>query len=207
MHSSPMIMISFMPNIVGLGLCTLDPLSVILTDFEEVVPLLQCNIKLNSFMVRDPCLQRRLRSKFFATALCWGTELDPMGRLIHGDGKIQSDGSNTDCSYNGNLDETAVDLDFDCDLVIASDVVYDPAGYEPLVQTLCVLLKGEYRELIPHDRSSRRSVLESSTVGTKETLATSDPQDEQVKNELVPHIHRGPICILAHRHRHPENER
>lgn len=52
------------------------------------------------------------------------------------------------------------------DVILASDVVYDPVGYEPLVLTLTDL------------------------------LTTATEKDE---------CHS--VCILAHRHRHPEDER
>lgn len=193
---------------------------MILTDFEEIVPLLKCNIDLNCFMVSDPQLQESLRSKFFATALCWGTPFDPLENIFQGDKKIKSsssssnsNSSNLDCTDGGRLlghhNNTAIHLNFDCDLVIASDVVYDPAGYEPLVQTLCGLLKGHYRELQQHDTSAV-SVLELGCIDIKDVPVTTvmrEEVDSSGKNGLTPYVHTGPICILAHRHRHPENQR
>ena len=156
-------------------------------------------------MVRDPCLQECLRSKFFATALSWGTKLDPYGRIIQEHSNVNSGSSNADCG-NGDV------LTFDCDVVIASDVVYDPAGYEPLVQTLCGLLKGYYTEFKPYSGSSGAALLQSNTAHSKEypvtsLLRTVMDQHSSGKKGLMQYVHTGPICILAHRHRHPENER
>ena len=193
---------------------------MILTDFEEIVPLLKCNIDLNCFMVSDPQLQESLRSKFFATALCWGTPFDSLENIVQGDKKIKSSSSSSNsnssnlyCTDGGRLlghhNNTAIHLNFDCDLVIASDVVYDPAGYEPLVQTLCGLLKGHYRELQQHDTSAV-SVLELGCIDIKDVPVTTvmrEEVDSSGKNGLTAYVHTGPICILAHRHRHPENQR
>lgn len=120
----------------------MGPQGVTLTDMKEVVPLITANVLLNSIVVNDPAVQTMLRYRYHAAAYCWGGAADL---------------------------ETAADQKVPYfDVILASDVVYYPEGYEPLLATLCDLLCAQ-----------------DCRAG-----ATA-----------------GPVCILAHRHRHPEDSK
>ena len=132
----------------GLGLCTLNPLSVILTDFKEVKPLLDSNIDLNCIILNNLTMQDCIRSKFSARAFSWGTTLM---KKVNIENSINNVNLNDYCedmmvmkddaeggSDGGRISDT--DSLLEVDLVIASDVVYDPAGYEPLVKSLRVII-------------------------------------------------------------------
>lgn len=125
--------------IAGVALSALYPSSVTLTDLPEVAPLSLQNMKLNSFMCKDPELAEILKTKYSSCEYIWG-EAPP------------ADPSNFD-------------------VIVASDVVYDPIGYEPLYLSLRLLLGLNTKfssEILPQDRK---------------------------------------LCILAHRHRHPEDHK
>lgn len=101
----------------------------------------------------------------------------------------------------------------DVDVVIASDVVYDPIGYEPLVKSLCELLGGKYIICAGIEIATEISTKIGPEVGTGEGTDTDTGAGAEPKIEFS--VERGiedehpsyPICILAHRHRHPENQR
>lgn len=116
-------------GLLGLGLSELYPLSYILTDLDEVIPLVDANIQLNLLLQKQH--RNQFESQYVARKLPWG-ELDAID-----------------------------DLMLQCDVIVASDVVYDPSIYEPLIQTIMYLLE--------------------------------NGNDKQF--------------ILAHRHRHPEDQR
>ena len=185
-----LIVFLFFNYFAGLGLCVLNPLSVALTDFADVEPLLNANIELNCIMLKDIALQDCVRSRFFAMPFSWGTDLLslPENNVIRGN-KLSSL--------------------LDVDVVIASDVVYDPVGYEPLVKSLCDLLGGEYRQWNGGDSSTvvgRFDVKgDRSTPEIIDRDGNNDDNDNSKNNdtEKTPF----PLCILAHRHRHPENQR
>eukprot|EP01035_Chromulina_nebulosa_P017559 gene17559-23123_t len=80
-------------GLTGLGLSSLSPLLVQLTDLPEVIPLVTANIRINSL------LNNKLVN-YIALPLAWGSEVNEI------------------TSY---------------DTIIASDVVYDPSLYEPLL--------------------------------------------------------------------------
>ena len=80
------------------------------------------------------------------------------------------------CAVAHTWGEPLVDCLLRCDTIIASDVVYDPIGYEPLIKTLCDMLKVSVRNSI------------------------NELHDDQASIEY-------PVCVLAHRHRNPENHR
>ncbi len=88
-------------------------------------------------MAQDANLSQSLRRSFAACDLSWGAELP-------------AEATSTEWHT-----------------VIASDVVYSPEGYQPLYQTL--------RMLLLHEKTSRYRDVHT-------------------------------ICILAHRHRHPEDK-
>jgi hypothetical protein len=71
------------------------------------------------------------------------------------------------------------------DVILASDVVYYPEGYAPLLATLKDLL-----------------LAEAPCVST----TRAGPGASAGGNTEFTHCQRGPVCILAHRHRHPEDQ-
>jgi hypothetical protein len=117
----------------GLGMSLYAPAAVTITDLSEVVPLLQANLALNAATATDLSVRKILRENYRVLSHCWG---DPVSRLLEVVGG--------------------------CDVIIASDVVYDPIGYEPLIASIIGIL-------------------------------TQSPPEA--------------LCILAHRHRHPEDAR
>ena len=118
---------------------------MVLTDMAEVVPLLQLNLALNQSLLQDQHCRRLLLHAYSARALQWGSTLGD----VWGEGPESADGTGGPGRR----------------LVVASAVVYDPAGYDPLVLSLTQLLQGY------------------------------GAPDER------------PLCVLAHRHRHPEDSR
>ena len=98
-------------------MCALGPESVVLTDMDEVTPLLEANILLNGVMTA--ATEATGRAEFSAAPLLWGTPLP--SRILE---------SCEAAARNGGLPA----------VVIASDVVYDPVGYAPLLHTLQSLL-------------------------------------------------------------------
>lgn len=98
-------------GITSLAISRLQPAMVVCTDLEDVVPLINVNVELNAAW--SPSLRNVLRNNYFVQPLSWGGELLPP----------------TGCADVRN-----------CDVVIASDVVYYPEGYEPLLSTLESLL-------------------------------------------------------------------
>jgi predicted nicotinamide N-methyase len=131
-------------GIAGLALAPLGPAAAVhLTDLPDVAPLLAANIRLNCALAAavtavgrdtadaDAELHDALSTRYTASAYSWGDPVDPLRTFCDG-----------------------------FDVVVASDVVYDPGGYAPLVASLALLLAAP-----------------------------------------------GTVAILAHRHRHPENQR
>ncbi|CAK4393092.1 unnamed protein product [Aphanomyces euteiches] len=80
-------------GLVGMSCAYLGVKTVILTDIDDVAPLLAYNVRLND-----------LQDQVAVQALWWGTSVEM--------------------------------LEPPFDVVLMSDVVYDPTGYEPLVQSL-----------------------------------------------------------------------
>lgn len=125
-------------GITSLALSRLQPSMVVCTDLEEVVPLIKVNVDLNAAW--SPSLRSVLCNNYFVQPLAWGSELL--------------------ASSDGEADVRS------CEVIVASDVVYYPEGYEPLLTTLEHLL----------------------------CSISVDPSQPK-------------CCILAHRHRHPEDHR
>jgi hypothetical protein len=88
------------------------------------------------------------------------------------------------------------------DVILASDVVYYPEGYAPLLATLKDLLLAE------------APCVSGTTIAGPGGNATGGNVDAGTGNNIVSgsrdaefaHCQRGPVCILAHRHRHPEDQ-
>jgi predicted nicotinamide N-methyase len=143
--------------ILGISLCTMEPRSVILTDMPEVVSLISANVLMNSVLVPDPHIRAVLRDRYRAAAYAWGE------RLVMSPAQDAS----------GPRDAAVPSHPY-FDLILASDVVYYPEGYAPLITTLCDL------------------------------LTARDPEAADASTETC--CGDGPVCILAHRHRHPEDK-
>jgi predicted nicotinamide N-methyase len=212
LRSTGSLLINYSLNMIGLGLCNFNPKSVILTDFAEVVPLIQSNIELNCLMLKGSSHQNCIRSQYFAAPLCWGTDLG----LAEGSSDTagtERGGSSVTATEEG-MSSAVSKVSFECDLVIASDVVYDPIGYEPLVQTLCELLKGKYRKPSSDSCASVDKGADASSPSDDSSLSVAVSGgvkhthiDQAPPPQFLSHCASRPICILAHRHRHPENQR
>ena len=96
-------------GLVGLSCALLGASSVVVTDMADVVPLLALNAALNAQLLQD------------------------IGRPA-GDDSARVTAA--EMLWGSAADVEAHDA---FELVVASDVVYDPAGYEPLLQTLNML--------------------------------------------------------------------
>jgi predicted nicotinamide N-methyase len=129
-------------GVTGLALGTLRPAALMLSDLAEVVPLLEDNVDLNMLMQARGGNADCPVNPFVSLALPWGLPLDE----VAAGGVVSPE------------DLRAVQT------IVASDVVYDPTCYQPLVDTLHHLL-------------------------------------------LQPTTGAGRICVLAHRHRHPEDHK
>ena len=171
--------------IPGISLCSLQPARVLLTDMPDVVPLISANILLNSVMamqLQQGQLVRQqqqlgkersasLRERYRAAAYSWGTALEVA------EAAEESPPGPKHCPQSPYFD-----------VVLASDVVYYPEGYQPLIATLCDLL------LATDDSCGAQQEQASTTLSES---ASAPP----LANVPVP----VPVCILAHRHRHPED--
>lgn len=119
----------------GLGICsrlppsTSPPLGVILTDVNDVVPLLRTNIALNevlfSLAARESDCGQNHYKLYTSMQHCWGDSTSPLSDAV-------SSYAASAKTPNGGL------------LVVASDVVYDPVGYQPLVLSITSLLLHHY---------------------------------------------------------------
>ena len=208
-------------------------------------------------MINNLTIQDCIRSKFSATAFSWGTtlikkeiienpiikpNLDSNFKVLiqeKNDVEVCSDRGSERGSERGGI--TDINSLLEVDLVIASDVVYDPAGYEPLVKSLCELLGGNYQlwdgeskqEGFGQGKRKKDSdvITESSYDDNANSNTISD--NDQIKPKIDPISMTNtdidytmssatscsppisssslvpvyPMCILAHRHRHPENQR
>lgn len=132
----------------------------------EVVPLISANILLNSVVMGDPHAQSILRDRYEALPYTWGTAL----------------GSD---SQSAVAVKKAPGRYFDT--ILASDVVYYPEGYQPLLSTL--------RDLLGAPSPS-------SDANSTNTAARGEGGDGGGGARSG-----GPVCILAHRHRHPEDKK
>ena len=155
----------------------MQPASVVLTDMPEVVPLINANILLNSVVMGDAACQQVLLHSYKAKAYSWGgtLDLDEVCTAISGDLKCERDSGPPESSSNGGEKRSAVYKVPYFDTILASDVVYYPEGYAPLLATLCDLLGATDTQNVDHNIK---------TTGEKSA----------------------PVCILAHRHRHPEDK-
>jgi hypothetical protein len=123
---------------LGLSLAFLSAKKIVLTDLSDVVSLLTHNIQLNQFLQTNAFIQPILKERTFAREYFWGSPLEENNILFQ------------------EFQESS--------LLIASDVIYDPMGYQPLLDSL------EWWLSLPLAAKTRKRK-----------------------------------CILAHRHRHPED--
>eukprot|EP01041_Mallomonas_annulata_P002398 gene2398-4652_t len=149
-------------GITGIGVAALSPAAVVITDLEAVVPLLRANILLNQALGTDDSIRQALAVKYSACAHKWGDDVLPL----------------TTAATTTATTTTALASGKRCaSLILGSDVVYDPAGYQPLVDTIVSLLK---------------------TAGD----SIHNDNGEGSGGDCIQ-----PLCILAHRHRHPDDSR
>ena len=132
---------------------------------SDVVPLLRANISLNSVVSTNTCLKCCLAQKYLAVEHMWGTNTQSLLQLL-----LEVEASTGDPSHSTNSSL----------LVLGSDVVYDPLGYEPLVSSVLSLLSGR-----PFECKDGKY------------LASTDIADH--------HWFSQAMFLLAHRHRHPED--
>lgn len=100
-------------GVTGLSLSYLQPSRVVLSDLPEVADLARANLCLNRLLQCDSAVLKCFIERYTAVGYIWGSE---------------------STLFNGNIDL------LDCDVIIASDVVYYPEGYEPLFNTIKHLL-------------------------------------------------------------------
>ena len=101
-------------GITGLSISYFAPNKVIMTDMEDVVPLLDLNINLHKKL----CDGRFQCQELLGQSYLWGSSFYDNDNELNQLGKLFSE----------------------CDTIIASDVVYYPEGYEPLVRSIVDLL-------------------------------------------------------------------
>ncbi len=166
----------------GISLCPMQPASVVLTDMPEVVPLINANILLNSVVMGDAGCQQVLLHSYQAKDYSWGgtLNLDQVCNNNTTELTCEGNGDSTESNNNGggNCVITAYKVPY-FDTILASDVVYYPEGYAPLLATLCDLL------------GATDTAIANNNVKTT----------EEKKGKKI-----APVCILAHRHRHPEDK-
>lgn len=126
----------------------MSPESVILTDFEEVKPLLQANIELNGMILDNKQLKICLCERYSALAYSWGTALHTPNENEKTNFEseiIKNENEKIDVNETVNKDslksvnlikDNDLSALLDCDLVIGSDIVYDPQVYYPLNPSL-----------------------------------------------------------------------
>ena len=111
----------------GIALARLQPNSVYLSDFPAVTPLLAANVELN----RHNLLAHEYSKKCIYSVIgyVWGeTYYDPYDSIKN----TKLDSSAADSVFPNEI-QTIFRL---CNVAIASDVIYDPIGYEPLFKSL-----------------------------------------------------------------------
>jgi len=124
-----------------------SPATVVMSDLPEVLPLLRANILLNDTLAMRAGTSRAERC--LAVPYTWG--------------------DNVDALFPSSVRPRRL-------LVLGSDVVYDPAGYEPLYRSIKNLLQLEGR-----------------------TRSGEGDDDVEASMEEVQ-------VLLAHRHRHPHDQ-
>ncbi len=127
-----------------------NPRAVVLTDLDEVVSQLRANIMLNgilygtthsaggcdSFQKTCSSTVNKFIPRYRALAHCWGESVNPIYDAL----KDLSESDSNECSQNDPLCDT---------ICIASDVIYDPSGYAPLVRSIVSLLNGTTNGVSP----------------------------------------------------------
>jgi hypothetical protein len=157
---------------LGLSLAFLDPLEMVLTDINEVVPLLSMNIQLNQ-LLQSGLTSQVIREKYKCVEYLWGTTMQ-----------------------TGMLDPNdSFRLFSECLFMVASDVIYYPEGYRPLLETLewwlSLPLPSEtceherlfilaHRHRHPEDGKFFEMVEESSIISINEISRSSDMQRGKV---------------------------
>lgn len=149
----------------------------------EVVPLLQANILLNQVLHRDKAGSPNIYQSYSALQHTWGDSVDELNAAI-----AASSSSSTAASVSADGEGGGVGGgagSYRGLLLVASDVVYDPAGYRPLVTSISALLL-HHQALYAEEEA---------------LLLRQDTQDTQGDSSSP----QPPLMVLAHRHRNPEN--
>lgn len=149
---------------IGLSLRFFSPLRVFLTDISQVVPLLQANIILNHHLNHITYFEHSTSTssttspsvKYEALTHFWGTSLDP-------------------------LLTTPLPNELKPPIIIASDVVYDPAGFQPLLTSIQLLL------------------------GVKNVLEIDSDNSKIENSNISSNYYHAEKVIMSHRHRNPED--
>jgi hypothetical protein len=107
----------------SLGLATLPhkPLHVTMTDLAPVVPLMNANITLNGHLVANCATAECIKSHYMAATFAWGTE----ERFWD---------TSSEKTYINDLNNGTGPLPFD--VIVGSDLVYDPESFELLLRSI-----------------------------------------------------------------------
>jgi hypothetical protein len=148
---------------------------MMVTDMNEVVPLIQYNLEMNLLLQRGDACGNAGDPSAPAAAAAAAAAVGGTGgaTTAAGAGAAGKAGGKAGTLLWGSVeDATALKPPFDT--IVMSDVVYDPCGYSPLVQSLLHLTHSPRED------------------GDGDGSSGEEGADE-------------PLIILAHRHRHPDD--
>lgn len=139
-------------GLAGIALSCLQPSSVCLTDFANVTGLLSANVELN-----QPILKYFMNNKACGDDIAANT--NPCKYMVAGYawGAAHYEAADRGQSCAGAAKKSVSDLFRNCDVAVASDVVYDPIGYAPLFKAITEFLTGSNTPI--SSRNSRLFIL------------------------------------------------
>jgi Tfp pilus assembly major pilin PilA len=180
------------------------PLQIVLTDIPEVVPLLEVNISLNKLLCAHDASSQEVevavegvknspRSNIFESYVamphCWGDSVDELNKVVSSFATTAATATATATAATTatftttdttTTTTTTTTGSYGGLLLVASDVVYDPLGYRPLVTSITALLL--HHQALHLDTQQQQN---------------SDPSTHSQSQP--------PLMVLAHRHRNSEN--